>query len=425
MQLAFVHHTVTANDYGPEDSAAIVLGITRYHRDTNGWNDVGYNFLVDQYGQVFEGRAGGVDQAIVGAQAQGWNSVSTGIACLGTFTASRRREAGLDALAQLIGWKLDASTACRSQGQVTATSPAARPTATASGTPVVFERISGHRDGNATSCPGELLYAQLPDLRSTRRAATPRRRGARPVHARVDATRCAASRRVLLSGGAAVRDGAPAAGAPVDVLFAAPGGRLAAHRRRGRAPADGAWSAPVTLTQGGTRVRAASRATRCARRPTRRRTDMTILPRLPLRAVARAACGAARRVRGAAARSRRPALRRAELDAVERRERRPLAARAAPAASPCVDGRFGTAVRPARAGRATASRSPCPGADGPRARVRATRGLRAACAGCAASGRPPQPLRTILHRSAAPVTRSPALSIPAPASLRKPRKRSV
>ena len=87
VQLAFVHHTVTANDYAPEDSAGIVLGIARYHRNSNGWNDIGYNFLVDKYGQIFEGRAGGIDQPIVGAQAQGWNSHSTGISCIGTFTS--------------------------------------------------------------------------------------------------------------------------------------------------------------------------------------------------------------------------------------------------------------------------------------------------------------------------------------------------
>src|ERR1700754_4941914 len=106
VQIAFVHHTVNTNDYGPEDSAAIVLGIAKYHRDHNGWNDLGYTFLVDQYGQIFEGRASGIDLAIVGAQAQGFNSVSTGVACIGTYTSVAQTEAGMEALARIIGWKL-------------------------------------------------------------------------------------------------------------------------------------------------------------------------------------------------------------------------------------------------------------------------------------------------------------------------------
>ena len=80
MQVAFVHHTVSANDYAPEEVPSIILSICRYHRNSNGWNDIGYNFLVDKYGTIWEGRAGGIDQAIVGAQAQGYNSHSTGIA---------------------------------------------------------------------------------------------------------------------------------------------------------------------------------------------------------------------------------------------------------------------------------------------------------------------------------------------------------
>ena len=103
VQMAFVHHTVTANDYTPEQSASMVLGIAKYHRDTNGWNDIGYNFLVDQYGQVFEGRAGGVEQAVIGAHAQGYNSQSTGVAVLGTFTDVPIPEAAMAAITQLLG----------------------------------------------------------------------------------------------------------------------------------------------------------------------------------------------------------------------------------------------------------------------------------------------------------------------------------
>src|SRR3954453_11257235 len=106
VQAAFVHHTVNTNAYRPEDSAGIVLGIARYHRDSNGWDDLGCNFLVDQYGQVFEGRAGGIDQPVIGAQAQGYNSHSTGIAILGTFSAVPASAAALEAVARVIGWKL-------------------------------------------------------------------------------------------------------------------------------------------------------------------------------------------------------------------------------------------------------------------------------------------------------------------------------
>jgi uncharacterized protein with LGFP repeats len=173
VQLGFVHHTVTANDYGPGDSAGIVQSIARYHRDSNGWNDIGYNFVVDQYGQIFEARAGGIDQAIVGAQAQGYNSVSTGIACLGTFESVAFPEPGMEALAHLLGWKLTLH-GVPVQGQVTVTSAGGESNRYPSGTPVTFERISGHRDGDSTSCPGGILYTQLPDLRGRAlRYATP------------------------------------------------------------------------------------------------------------------------------------------------------------------------------------------------------------------------------------------------------------
>jgi hypothetical protein len=168
VQMAFVHHTVTANDYTPEQSASMVLGIAKYHRDTNGWNDIGYNFLVDQYGQVFEGRAGGVDQAVIGAQAQGYNSQSTGVAVLGTFTAVPIPEAAMASITQLLGWKLTVhGVPC--EGGLTIISGGGSLNRYSSGTPVAMQRISGHRDGDSTECPGDALYTHLPELR--RRAA--------------------------------------------------------------------------------------------------------------------------------------------------------------------------------------------------------------------------------------------------------------
>jgi hypothetical protein len=168
VQMAFVHHTVTANDYTPDQSASMVLAIAKYHRDTNGWNDIGYNFLVDQYGQVFEGRAGGIDQAVIGAQAQGYNSQSTGVAVLGTFTAAPIPEAAMASITQLLGWKLTLhGVPC--EGGLTIISGGGSLNRYSSGTPVAMQRISGHRDGDSTACPGDALYAQLPELR--RRAA--------------------------------------------------------------------------------------------------------------------------------------------------------------------------------------------------------------------------------------------------------------
>jgi hypothetical protein len=173
VQMAFVHHTVTANAYASTDSAGIVLGIARYHRDANGWNDIGYNFLVDRFGQVFEGRAGGVGQAVIGAQAQGYNSHSTGVAVIGTYESVPVGDMTLGALAILIGWKLALHTFAP-VGQLVLTSAGGSANRYRSGTPVTFERISGHRDGDTTSCPGSALYAQLPALRvAAQRVAPP------------------------------------------------------------------------------------------------------------------------------------------------------------------------------------------------------------------------------------------------------------
>ncbi|MEJ7784117.1 MAG: peptidoglycan recognition protein [Solirubrobacteraceae bacterium] len=164
VNMAFVHHTVSDNDYAAADTPAMVLAVCRFHRNTNGWNDIGYNFLVDKYGRLFEGRAGGIDQPVVGAQAQGWNSQSTSVSNIGDFSSVPESDAALSAMANLLAWKLGLH-GVPVGGRVTLTSAGGSSNRYPNGERAAFERISGHRDGGKTACPGQALYDQLPRLR--------------------------------------------------------------------------------------------------------------------------------------------------------------------------------------------------------------------------------------------------------------------
>jgi len=164
VRFAVVHHTAGTNSYTAAQSAAIVRGIQRYHVLANGWNDIGYNFLVDKYGQVFEGRGGGIDRNVVGAHAQGFNTGSTGVSLLGTYSSSRATASARSALVKLLAWRLD----------VAHVDPLSRLTWISAGnpeypagTPVRLRALSGHRDTGPTSCPGTALYGQLPGIASS------------------------------------------------------------------------------------------------------------------------------------------------------------------------------------------------------------------------------------------------------------------
>lgn len=164
VKAAFVHHTVTATAYTRAQVPAMILGICRYHRNSNGWSDIGYNFLVDRYGRIWEGRAGGVAAAVIGAQAQGFNAQTTGVANLGNFSSRPQTRRALRAMARLIRWKLP-HHGQPTAGSVTVISAGGATNRYRPGTPVRLRRVSGHRDGNYTSCPGWGLYRQLPALR--------------------------------------------------------------------------------------------------------------------------------------------------------------------------------------------------------------------------------------------------------------------
>ena len=158
LQYAVVHHTAGSNSYTAAQSAAIVRGIEIYHVQGNGWNDIGYNFLVDKYGQVFEGRYGGVDRNVVGAHAEGFNTGSTGIAVLGTYGSAAPPAAARTALANLIAWRLDLAHV---DPLSTLTAISGGNPRFPAGIPVTLRAVAGHRDTGFTTCPGDALYAQL------------------------------------------------------------------------------------------------------------------------------------------------------------------------------------------------------------------------------------------------------------------------
>ncbi|GII56795.1 hypothetical protein Pth03_51840 [Planotetraspora thailandica] len=155
-KVVFVHHTDGVNTYTCDQSPAIIRSIMLYHIQSEGWDDIGYNFLVDKCGKIFEGRAGGVDKAVVGAHTLGWNTGSAGIAVLGNFVSTTPPAAAVSAVARLAAWKLGLNHV----------DPTGKTTMTNSGVKTFFN-ISGHRDGFATACPGQKLYDLLPSIRTT------------------------------------------------------------------------------------------------------------------------------------------------------------------------------------------------------------------------------------------------------------------
>jgi hypothetical protein len=249
VRAAYVHHTVNINDYSEAEAPQVVLGICRYHRNSNGWNDVGYNFLVDRFGAVYEGRAGGVGAAVVGAQAEGFNSYSTGIANIGTFSTVPQSQAALEAMARLIRWKLPLH-GYPTNGTAVMTSAGGGTNRYSPGTAVRVPRVLGHRDTNATECPGTALYAQLDELRSMVAGVTPTG-VATSVAAQLDAPGATIDYGddANLSGRLTTRYGGAVGGQPVTV----------------QAKIDGRWttsSTPTTAGDGSFSARIKPRLTR-------------------------------------------------------------------------------------------------------------------------------------------------------------------
>ena len=163
IKAGFVHHTVNTNNYSRAEAPALVRGIYSYHVQSNGWSDIGYNFLVDRFGTIYEGRYGGMTKPVIGAHAGGFNTETFGVSLLGTFNSASPSADMRTGLRRLLAWKYDyhhvsvlGKTSYTTYGS----------TRFSAGSTVSINRLAGHRDASLTACPGDQVYAQLPALRT-------------------------------------------------------------------------------------------------------------------------------------------------------------------------------------------------------------------------------------------------------------------
>ncbi|GGX17131.1 hypothetical protein GCM10010297_43050 [Streptomyces malachitofuscus] len=164
VKAAFVHHTASGNNYSCSQAPSLIRGFYRYHVRSLGWRDIGYNFLIDKCGRIYEGRAGGVAKPVKGAHTLGFNSRTTGIAVIGSYGSKKPSSSAVKAVARLTAWKLG----------LHGMNPRAKTYLTSGGgnlyrkgKKVRLNVISGHRNGFNTSCPGGKLYKKLGTVRST------------------------------------------------------------------------------------------------------------------------------------------------------------------------------------------------------------------------------------------------------------------
>jgi hypothetical protein len=244
VKLGFVHHTVSVNGYGPGEVPAILRGIFDYHVYVRGFWDIAYNFLVDDFGGIWEGRAGGIDMALMGAHAGAYNLESTGVAMIGNFMNVIPSQAAIGALERLLAWKLSLH-GVPAHGRVTVVvdPSGAFYTPFPPGAHVSLPRVAGHRDGDLTDCPGNALYDDLPSIRPriVALAGTP----ARLTIAAPTAPSLAGAV-VSLSGHLRLLSGTPLAGVPLELQQLGLNGPPATTIATVTTASDGSWSTSLT-----------------------------------------------------------------------------------------------------------------------------------------------------------------------------------
>lgn len=163
VRAVFLHHTNHTNTYDCDDVPAMLRGLQRDHVLGEGWDDIGYHYVVDRCGTIYEGRGGDGGGTVLGAHTKGFNKQTVGIAALGSFhRGAYVPKVMLDAIAAVAAWRLAPGADPHGRVRLTSSNDQSR---YREGKTASFDVISGHRDAFETRCPGDALQQELPALR--------------------------------------------------------------------------------------------------------------------------------------------------------------------------------------------------------------------------------------------------------------------
>ncbi len=247
LQAMYIHHTASSNSYTPAQAAQAVRSFFLFHTQSRGWDDIGYQFLIDKYGTIYEGRRGSLTDLVVGAQAGGFNTGSLGVSMIGNYDTAKPSAAMLASLRTVLAWKgyangIDVTGKTTLTANVEGTSTSRYK----DGTRVSVPTLLGHRTTNYTGCPGQYLFNQLPSLRTDVKklidaAVVKYGLAGSPLKAPVAAASYLANQGVVLSGSVTLRWQKVAYAAKYQIMSRTVEQKEAFSR-------NGFWSAGATTT---------------------------------------------------------------------------------------------------------------------------------------------------------------------------------
>lgn len=247
LQAMYIHHTASSNSYTPAQAAQAVRSFFLSHTQSRGRDDIGYQFLIDKYGTIYEGRRGSLNDLVVGAQAGGFNTGSIGVSMIGNYDRAKPSAAMLESLRKVLAWKGYAyGIDVTGKTTLTAKVEGASTSCYQGGARVTVPTLLGHRTTNYTGCPGQYLFNQLPALRTDVKKlidAAVAQHGAAgsPLKAPVPVAKYAGNQGLVLSGKVTLRWKKVPYAAKYQIMTRAVGQKDAFSR-------NGFWSASSTTT---------------------------------------------------------------------------------------------------------------------------------------------------------------------------------